>query len=493
VPLKESNKENQSSNVKLPFLTILNTLFLFLIIICQMNVTISLSIKDDFTFCDPNSRTLIDISSSCTKSNSKHNSIEINNFGKNKIHIFDQAKHLISGIAHECSIIKTSLTTYKNLFGYETIDNFDEISLIITLHACEQLIKTKMCYDKEMTCLDGICQTDNKIIKDYAWLEHKKFEIINCKVVERYLVADKVDDTLFNSLKCKIFDGSCNMPNSLIIWDVQKILHRCPLYYLTSTNITLENNFIISDEDNFIFNVVSKGNFTSCGNINFYKTSQNLFLTFDDSALNLPKIDNEFFDLNKIRTAESDMSNYKSFESQRQLAFEICLTLENIIKVATLNEKRFLKLTDSKENELIIYLTQGQAFVTKCLILKNLTIEFLELKYDNNFCNTQMAIEYFIGSIKFRGYLHYDNIISPLERKCLVDCVNLNQTYYFKNSKMVLKRIGNKLSLEPSTELLQAKPLDFGLSDISELNFKHSKLNENGFDFMKEFHSDSFI
>jgi hypothetical protein len=278
-----------------------------------MNVTISLSIKDDFTFCDPNSRTLIDISSSCTKSNSKHNSIEINNFGKNKIHIFDQAKHLINGIAHECSIIKTSLTTYKNLFGYETIDNFDEISLIITLHACEQLIKTKMCYDKEMTCLDGICQTDNKIIKDYAWLEHKKFEIINCKVVERYLVADKVDDTLFNSLKCKIFDGSCNMPNSLIIWDVQKILHRCPLYYLTSTNITLENNFIISDEDNFIFNVVSKGNFTSCGNINFYKTSQNLFLTFDDSALNLPKIDNEFFDLNKIRTAESDMSNYKSF------------------------------------------------------------------------------------------------------------------------------------------------------------------------------------
>ena len=278
-----------------------------------MNVTISLSIKDDFTFCDPNSRTLIDISSSCTKSNSKHNSIEINNFGKNKIHIFDQAKHLINGIAHECSIIKTSLTTYKNLFGYETIDNCDGMYIIITLHACEQLIKTKMCYDKEMTCLDGICQTDNKIIKDYAWLEHKKFEIINCKVVERYLVADKVDDTLFNSLKCKIFDGSCNMPNSLIIWDVQKILHRCPLYYLTSTNITLENNFIISDEDNFIFNVVSKGNFTSCGNINFYKTSQNLFLTFDDSALNLPKIDNEFFDLNKIRTAESDMSNYKSF------------------------------------------------------------------------------------------------------------------------------------------------------------------------------------
>ena len=78
------------------------------------------------------------------------------------------------------------------------------------------------------------------------------------------------------------------------------------------------------------------------------------FLTFEDKALNIQKIENEIFDLNKIKIADTDMSLYKFFESQRKLNFEICLTLENIIKTTTLFEKKFLRLTDSKENELII-------------------------------------------------------------------------------------------------------------------------------------------
>ena len=88
----------------------LNFLFFFLIIICKISFTLSISTQDYFTFCDPNSRTLIVISSSCKKANSFNNLFEMNtNLGKSKIHIFDQAKHLISGVAHECSITKTSV------------------------------------------------------------------------------------------------------------------------------------------------------------------------------------------------------------------------------------------------------------------------------------------------------------------------------------------------------------------------------------------------
>ena len=63
---------------------------------------------------------------------------------------------------------------------------------------------------------------------------------------------------------------------------------------MTSTNVTTDNNFIISNENNFIFNIENKGIYLSCGNISFYKTSQSLYLTFDDTALELPKIENEF-------------------------------------------------------------------------------------------------------------------------------------------------------------------------------------------------------
>ncbi len=218
-----------------------------------------------------------------------------------------------------------------------------------------------------------------------------------------------------------------------------------------------------------------------------------MFLTFEDSSLNLPKIENEFFDLNKIRIAENDMVYYKSFEAQRKLNFEICITLENVIKTATLFEKRFLRLTDSKENELIIYVTQGQAFIVKCLNLTNSTVTFLDIKYDNNFCNTQLVVEYYVGLTRFRGYMDYDNIINPLDKKCLIHCEELNQTYYFKNKNTILKRTGSILRLETSNDILQMKPIDFELSDISKLNFKHSKLIENGVDFAKEFHSYSYF
>jgi hypothetical protein len=59
----------------------------------------------------------------------------MNSNNKNIIHIFDQAKHLISGMAHECSIIKTRNTTHKNFFGQASVEDFDEISLIVTAHA----------------------------------------------------------------------------------------------------------------------------------------------------------------------------------------------------------------------------------------------------------------------------------------------------------------------------------------------------------------------
>ena len=49
------------------------------------------------------------------------------------------------------------------------------------------------------------------------------------------------------------------------------------------------------------------------------------------------------------------------------------------------------------------------------------------------------------------------------------------------------------MSIEKSNEILLSKPIDFELADISKLNFKHSKLIENSVDFMKEFHSYSYI
>ena len=85
-------------------------------------------IQNDFTFCDPKEKSLIDISKSCVKEKSHKEIIKIPRIGiyrnnmaqvenEQKIFVFDHAKHLISGMAHECSMTISSVTTYKNFFG----------------------------------------------------------------------------------------------------------------------------------------------------------------------------------------------------------------------------------------------------------------------------------------------------------------------------------------------------------------------------------------
>ena len=321
------------------------------------------------------------------------------------------------------------------------------------------------------------------------WLEQKKFEVINCQIIERYIVADSLDDFLFGSLKCSPTDGACALPNSFIIWNRQDLIYRCPLYYVTSTTVMKKDNFLISEKDNYIFNIVEKVNFKNCQNITFFK-SKGLFLTHDDKAITLPTIDNEIVDVNKLALAENDMKYYTSFESQRHLAFEVCLTLENIIKVASLSEDKFLSFTDVNEKEVIIYLSQGQAYVVKCYNLVNSTIKILNIPYWNGMCDIGLPIEFGIGNHKFKGYLDINSIIKPYsEEKCLYPCKVINQRYFFKNNIKSLHRNGSNLKLVDDSEKIIAKPINFGSLDISKLNFKHSKKLVDGIDFAREFSS----
>jgi hypothetical protein len=52
------------------------------------------------------------------------------------------------------------------------------------------MIKERTCFNEPMKCVDGVCESNNEIVKNFVWLTDKKFEILNCKVTERYIVAD---------------------------------------------------------------------------------------------------------------------------------------------------------------------------------------------------------------------------------------------------------------------------------------------------------------
>jgi hypothetical protein len=129
---------------------------------------------------------------------------------------------------------KTSASTYQNFIGQNRIENFEENDLILTEQACRQMVETKMCGEHPLNCENGICKSNAKLEKSGPYLEHRKFEVINCLLQERFITADSIDERLFGSLTCKAKDGSCALTSSFKVWD-PKAADRCALTYVTSS------------------------------------------------------------------------------------------------------------------------------------------------------------------------------------------------------------------------------------------------------------------
>ena len=108
-----------------------------LIFILKINFIYTTEITADFTFCDTNERSIVDIKNSCKLEDSHANEIIVlNNKNTNSlyenIHIFSKAKHLFTGTAYECSMLKSSATTYQNLLLQNSLEDLDETQIIVT-------------------------------------------------------------------------------------------------------------------------------------------------------------------------------------------------------------------------------------------------------------------------------------------------------------------------------------------------------------------------
>jgi hypothetical protein len=74
-----------------------------------------------------------------------------------------------------------------------------------------------------------------------------------------------------------------------------------------------------------------------------------------------------------------------------------------------------------------------------------------------------------------------------MDNTCYFKCDTVKLKYYFKKNNKVLIRDGTDLNIVDDYEKTYAKTLDFGTINFDKLNFRHSKLIENGQDLMMEF------
>ena len=500
---EEKDKKGTGKRSRLKRINSISSMLISLLVVfLKVAVFVALKITDDFMFCDPSELKMVDVSGSCVKSRGSKNIIDVlNNKNSNtkweEFHVFNKAKHLISGHASECSMVKAVVVTSQGWFGTNYIDDFEEINMVVTERMCREMARTRACNNEPMKCVDNECFTSKKINKTFSYWTTKRHEVINCRLVNRFVVADSLDEPLFDSLNCRPIDGVCSLSASIIVWD-SSIVHSCPLFYVISANLTKmsklegeETNILVANDKNLLFNLVDKEIITNCRNILFYKTSQGLYLTLDKRALALPAISNEVTDLNKLILAETDMDKFRLYEDTRHVAFEVCLMLENILRLATTHHNQYFTMTDTNDEEIILYVKEGNVFIPKCVDLSDKSISFEdETKSEDLMCDVDVKVEYQVGNNVFKGYLDVNNIISPYSSKrCVYPCEKIDQIHYFKKNSKVLKRIGHRLELVDNVEKLNAKPLKFGEISFSRLNFRHLNPITDGIDFLKEFRS----
>ena len=143
----------------------------------------------DFTFCDPSSRTPVDLDNSCTlKPSSSNPSLGMKYLNDSKeFYVFDQMKHRVSGHAFECSMTKTIIKTYKTFFGEDTVSH-DYVNMIVTRKMCNDMVNFKTCNGVELKCIDNKCETNVIPELKYYWLHYESFDVVNCKITDRYML-----------------------------------------------------------------------------------------------------------------------------------------------------------------------------------------------------------------------------------------------------------------------------------------------------------------
>ena len=308
-------------------------------------------------------------------------------------YIIDQVKHRVSGHAYECSMTKTIIKTYKTFFGEDTLSH-DYVNMIVTRKMCNDMVKYKSCNGVSLTCIDNKCETNIKPNILYGWLQYRDYDAINCKIIDRYITADSNKSPVFDTQNCFAGDGFCSLPSSTVVWN-EKIIHDCPFFFVAQMKAIKKANLLISEESNLVFNIIDREILSMCNKTTFFKTSEGLYITQDQSALTLPVNDEDSGDITKFMLADEDMNRYKSYELQRHLSFELCMMSMNSIKIAKMSNSKFFTIKDTKMNDLILYSADNEIYIPKCHKLVNRIIKIRDNDQDQlNMCHEDLPIVY---------------------------------------------------------------------------------------------------
>lgn len=324
-------------------------------------------INGNFKMCTVNSNiNMLNIQSDCfSKNRSNKKTIGLSNLQSvTEAYVFSKHNFVLETMGTECKMLVKKYRFSRDLFFNKFVQNDFEL-IQLSKQDCKKMLIEKKCGDFresfEMKCTTNnrTCLFNQDIVEEFPFYFgtiEKRF--VECHLSEKIVMAQNSFQNVFqNSNKpCLAADGICFMPQSTIIWNTNEI-RKCPYERLIHVDdfyfeSRYDDTIIISQRQNYLFKLVEKVN--EC-DIDFYSTSEGLYLSFHNGQSNLKKkleqlpiskYDLNHFtdrDKNDLILTEQDYENNRLLDLIKKLQ---CSMMINSIKQSLHLDDTFLNLNN---------------------------------------------------------------------------------------------------------------------------------------------------
>ena len=291
------------------------------------------------------------------------------------IKVLSQLNDAISGTATECRAEIRTYTLNKDWYGNKlpAIEKREVKS--VTASQCQALQNYRLCGMETMECAGNRCRNKEPNLDEmYSYYGPTVVEHRSCEIKFTHISAENPESIVFNS-NCRVKDQHCQMPDSCLIWNLNKIKNSCPYETLLETNVDLEANIkdktvLVSHTDRIAFQIRRKTK--TCNNLDVYETTENLYLTiiraYDSwEGHKLAKGNSMIENQIKLLESEADYRQATAANTFKEMDKRSCFELKNNIQtIADTVHDDFRTITDAKGKKLQIYAYAGNIYLPEC-------------------------------------------------------------------------------------------------------------------------------
>ncbi len=134
----------------------------------------------------------------------------------------------VSGWAYECKFYKARAYLETTITGRRYPARIEKERIKPTRSLCWNLVNNNVCISTVLNCSKTSCTTQSPNFEnDYSWWSIQEREYSDCSFDVRRINAINNSSEVYRS-GCLPEHGECDMANSVIVWDTNEVIHKCP-------------------------------------------------------------------------------------------------------------------------------------------------------------------------------------------------------------------------------------------------------------------------